>query len=173
MTTRLFIGIELPDKIKTQLEQQLRPLQENPKGWVIPHDYHLTLLFIGAVEISSIPDFAKRLKEITFAPFKIELNSIHFFGRRIMYVKCRPSLEIINLKKNVESKFPEFVRDETKPFVPHITIKRWQRYEYAELKKNILENPFKELDFEVSSLALFKSEKDPEFRKYHVVGRSN
>lgn len=170
---RLFIGIELPEKIKRKLEQQLLPLQVNPKGWVMTHDYHITLLFIGAAQQESVPEVLNRLREITFSPFKIELTGIHFFGRRIMYVKCRPSLEIIHLKKNVESKFPEFVRDESKPFVPHVTIKRWQRYEYDELEQMILENPFKELEFEVSSLALFKSEKDSELRKYHIVGRSN
>lgn len=96
---RLFVGIELPDTLKSQLEHQLLPLQENPKGLVMPHDYHLTLLFIGAVEIANIPDFLKRLREITFAPFKLELTGIRFFGRRIMYVKCMACLEIIHLKK--------------------------------------------------------------------------
>jgi 2'-5' RNA ligase len=102
---RLFMGIELPEKIKMKLEQQLLPLQDSPKGWVMPHDYHLTLLFIGSEEVESVTEVLKRLREMTFTPFEIELTGIHFFGRRIMYVKCQESFELIELKKNVESKF--------------------------------------------------------------------
>lgn len=173
MTIRLFIGIELPEKIKNRLEHQLLALQVTPKGWVMPHDYHITLLFIGAAELESVPAILNKLREISFTPFEIELTGIHFFGRRIMYVKCTPSLGLTQLKEKIDAKFPEFVSNENKPFVPHITIKRWQRYEYDELEEKIMENPFKAITFEVKSLALFKSEKDSDLRKYHVVGRNN
>jgi 2'-5' RNA ligase len=44
---RLFLGIDVPSEIKAFLTDAYAPIQFSTKGWELPHDYHLTLLFIG------------------------------------------------------------------------------------------------------------------------------
>jgi 2'-5' RNA ligase len=77
------------------------------------------------------------------------------------------------LKKFSGKKFPEWVKESSKPFIPHITVKRWQRYEFNDLKQGLLERNFESLKFEVTSLDLFISEKDSSDNKYHVIFRKN
>lgn len=166
---RLFLGVDLPPQIKTHIADFLRPLQDTPKGWENPHDYHQTLLFIGEASTEDAEFIKERLKNFSFHPFKLRTGEFQFFNRRIMYLGLNESSELQELKKLVDEAFPEWVRPEEKPFVPHITVKRWQRYEYAHLKRGLEERKFKPEYFEVMGLSLFKSEKDSLNRKYHVI----
>jgi len=169
---RLFIGIDLPVEIKNHIELSVYPLQVTTKGWEHPHDYHLTLLFIGETPPIEIPFIVHQLNEITFTPFSLTLKTIEFFNRRVLYLSCEDSLELLNLRKDITFHFSKYKKPETKKFIPHITLKRWQRYEFDELKKRIEENPFVEKSIRVDHLALFKSEKDADNRKYHVLKRT-
>ncbi len=169
---RLFIGIELPQEIKDHIASVVSPLQQRIKGWEHPHDYHMTLLFIGETAPEAVPEITNQLKEITFTPFTLTLTELFFFSRRVMYMGCKPSAEILDLKTKLQHHFPEFYKPETKPFIPHITVKRWQRYEYDELEKKMLENRFEEKSLVIDHLALFKAEKDSDNRKYHVLVRT-
>lgn len=166
---RLFIGIDFPQDFKEQICQELNVLKKSEKGWERAHDYHQTLLFIGEVDHSQIEVIKSRLDEISFRPFNLTSGSIEFFSRRIMFLSFKPSLELIELKNIIERKFPEWTKADSKPFVPHVTVKRWQRYEYEDLKNGLSRMHLKPLTITVSGLSLFKSEKDTEGNKYHVI----
>lgn len=166
---RLFLGIELPTQIKSNIAAKLLPLQTSGKGWENPLDYHLTLLFIGEVGSQKISDISTRMQKISFSPFELTLNGLRFFNRRILYLDFAASVELIALKDQVENEFSEWLTPHRKPFVAHVTIKRWQRYEYEDLQKNIEKNKFGCETFTVKELALFKSEKDEHGQKYHVI----
>lgn len=168
---RLFLGIDIPEEIKTEIDHFLRPLQKSQKGWENPHDYHQTLLFIGETPDRVAEEIKLRLKQFSFAPFKLCLDKFYFFNRRIMYLGFKPSSELLKLKKLIDESFPEWVKPESKPFIPHITVKRWQRYEYDDLASGLATREFPSREFIVSSIVLFKSEKDQEDKKYHVFHR--
>lgn len=155
---RLFFGIELPANIKDHIAKSVAPLQISPKGWENPHDYHVTLIFIGETSLEEVPSIREELSKITFPPFTLTLKNFEFFNRRVLYLKCELPEEISKLAK-----------PGSKEFIPHITVKRWQRYEFDELKKRIEANPFEVKSVKLDHLALFKSEKDSDNRKYHVL----
>lgn len=169
---RLFLGIELPAQIKDHIARSVFPLQKDLKGWENPHDYHLTLLFIGEAQPEETLHIIEELKKITFEPLTLTLRNFEFFPRRVFYLKCDQTDELLTLIETINAHFPQYFKTATKPFIPHITVKRFQRYEYDELKKKILENPFEVKSIEVDHLALFKSEKDRDNRKYHVLERN-
>lgn len=169
---RLFIGIEFPEKMKHEIDAFLRPLRQSPKGWESPHDYHQTLLFIGATPLSRLIEIQNRLDQICFRPFTLETSDFKFFNRRIMYLDFRPSLELIKLVTEIHKIFPEWVREDEKEFLPHVTVKRWQRYEYDRLRDGLAKRELKAIKFKVSAVALFKSEKDSSMNKYHVIHRT-
>lgn len=166
---RLFLGIEVPEDIKRQIYTSLLPIKTGAKGWEDPHDYHLTLLFIGPTHSESLPHIISTVKGVTFPPFSLTLRNFVFFNRRVMYLSFDPSPMLLQLKDQLEQKFPEYLNPHPRPFVPHITIKRWQRYEFDELFKRISENPFQPKSFEASRLSLFKAEKNLHNQKYHVI----
>ncbi len=168
---RLFIGIELPDDVKKKIFEFLLPLQITPKGWENAHDYHQTLLFIGETPDEKIEEIKERMNQIVFYPFELATGAFTFFNRRIMFLDLKPSNDLLRLKFLVDQNFSEWLREKDKEFTPHITVKRWQRYEFEHLDKGIKSREFQSLIFPVTALALFKSEKDADNNKYHVIHR--
>jgi 2'-5' RNA ligase len=168
---RLFIGIDLPEEIKNKIAECLLDVQQTlgPKGWEHPHDYHQTLLFIGETEEAKIENIKKRMDEISFQTFAMQIKGISFFNRRIMFVDFFPSGELLKLKHEIDSRFGEYIRPDEKEFVPHVTVKRWQRYEFDRLHDEIVNKPLPQISFKVNSISLFKSERDAKNLKYHVI----
>lgn len=149
---RLFIGLDLPPHIKSTLSQILKS---------DTRDYHITLLFIGATDISP-GEFKKRLANIDFKPFEVTINGFATFPKGILYLSLAQSDELQALKGKVQLAFPEYEGGDTRLFVPHITVQRHYRSEdgFPEITPQI---------FKVEHLSLFKSEKDSSDRKYHVL----
>jgi 2'-5' RNA ligase len=170
---RLFIGIEIPEDIKEHIYNHVLPIQQSKKGWENAHDYHQTLLFIGETQEEDIVEIRNRLKLFSSESFKLKSNGFKFFNRRVMYLGFEPSNEIVDLRKKLEASFPAWVRVETKPYIPHVTVKRWQRYEYEHLSNGLNSREFKDIELRVNRLALFKSEKDSLNNKYHVIDYSS
>lgn len=169
---RLFIGLDLPPELKQNIYRHLLPLQKSPKGWEDPHDYHQTLLFIGEASEEDCQQVIERLKDFKFRPFFLKPDKVQFFPRRVMFLSFEKSPELLELKDRIEELFPEWVKPHSKPFIPHITVKRFQRYEYEELTSGLENNAFQNNGFFVNEICLFKSEKDSLNRKYHVIFKS-
>jgi 2'-5' RNA ligase len=168
---KLFIGIEFPTEIKNAIADFVKPFRTTNKGWENPMDFHLTLLFIGETPAEKLNDIQQRLAGIKFQTFKIRLNKLEFFPRRVLYVGIEESLELNKLQKLIEVVYPEWVRPESKAFIPHVTIKRWQRYEYKFLESCISARPFTPLSVQVNDLALFLSGENLIEQKYQVIHR--
>lgn len=166
---RLFLGLELPDSIKHKIENYLAPIKKSEKGWESSHDYHQTLLFIGEVDPIQVDVIKERMREISFHTIDLTTTTFQFFNRRVMYLGIEKTSELLELKKLVDARFPEWSGRETKPFHPHITVKRWQRYEHADLVEGLSKDVWETIRFKVDSLSLFKSEKDERSHKYHVI----
>ena len=166
---RLFLGIDIPPLTKEKIDQYLQPLRLTTKGWENPLDYHQTLLFIGEASPEELDTISNKLNEFNFHPFELTFNGFHFFSRRIMYLGFRPSVDLMLLKKKIDQDFSNWVKSETKPFIPHITVKRWQRYEYDKLESGIKQKQLDPTSMIVKGLSLFKSEKDSFNQKYHIL----
>lgn len=168
---RLFLGLEISDSVKSEIASHLSPIKKSGKGWENSHDYHLTLLFIGEVPSPAIREITARMIEIKSLPFQLTSTRLQLFSRRILYLGFEHSPEILSLREEVLRIYPEYYRKEEKEFVPHLTVKRCQGHEHAQLVSAIDRLERRPLTIEVPGLALFKSEKDPESNKYHVIQR--
>ena len=144
-------------------------IKNREKGWEQAHDYHLTLFFIGEVPEEQLPVIRSKMEQIKFDPFCLQLGPLKFFNRRILYISFYPSPELERLKAEVDDVFQAWRKPHIKSFVPHITIKRWQRYEYDEIKDGIDSHPFEHRKFPVTRIALFEAKKDRANNKYHVI----
>lgn len=169
---RLFLGIEIPENIKQEIYNFLLPLHKTEKQWERGHDYHQTLLFIGETTEDQLEIIKERMSLIYFPPFELETSIFKFLNRRLLYLDLAPSAELNILHNQIQELFPEWVRPIEKEFLAHITVKRWQRYEYEDLYLGLREKVLPPMRFEVKSLALFKSERDSNNNKYHVIHRT-
>jgi len=122
-TKRVFLGMEChapwPD--------------EFPKGRILaPEDRHVTLAFIGNVEVDP---FLEHLKKIPLPPFTLgfagSFNHCHFFPKKHPHVvawevdvKKRRS-ELLDYQKNIEEWLAEGnYHVDDRDFIPHMTISR-------------------------------------------------
>lgn len=68
----MFVAIQLPDSIRTELrgvQAELKDvLPHRSTAWARPENMHLTLRFLGNVEVVRLPDLQSRLRE-TLADF--------------------------------------------------------------------------------------------------------
>lgn len=168
---KLFLGIEIPDELKQKIFQFVKSIQITSKGWEQPHDYHLTLLFFGETSEEDLIKIKIRLDQFIYKSFEFQTASFEFFNRRILFLGFAPSNELLELKKIIDQTFPEWMRPNEKPFIPHLTVKRWQRYEFNYLEKEMSARIFHPVKFKVSALVLFKSQIDSENNKYHIIHR--
>lgn len=169
---RLFLGIEIPEKCQKIIFESIKLMQSSPKGWENPHDYHLTLLFMGEVDDTRLEEIKERMQNIVFKAFTLKTTDVEFFNRRIMYLGIQSSPNLEKLRLTILENFFEWKRPEEKEFVPHITLKRWQRYEFQKLAEDAEFHKILPLSFEVDHLALYLSHRDEHGRKYHIIARS-
>ena len=157
---RLFLAIELPEKIKNSLvavQNQLKPFFR--AKYVEKNNLHITLKFLGEVEnVNSL----NKLSEAKFNPFRISLSRIGVFPNpnyiKVVWVGVKDGAEeVVKLHDEIESKIP-FEKDRN--FNPHITIARLKSRVDDKAKKKMNSISFNE-EFEVREFVLCKSTLTP------------
>lgn len=131
---RLFVAVELPQKIKKQLQElqdQLRKFALDAK-WVKSEGIHLTLKFLGYVPKQEIPSITDALQSATkgYTAFSIRLNGCGFFpnARRPAVLWCGVVCETLgDLQQDIESRMAGLgFAKETRAFSPHLTLARFR-----------------------------------------------
>ena len=193
MKHRIFIAINLPEKIKDELEKleketaELFP-EETSRGlirWVKKDNLHITLLFLGYIEEENIPQICKIVNEIakTQNPFSLEFKKVLYgppnkIPPRLIWVDLEKSTELTDLVKKLKEKVEEtgfLEKMEKREFSPHITLGRirtwqWKRIEPEErpdIKKDI------SLNFEVNSVEVMESQLKRSGAEYAILETCN
>jgi 2'-5' RNA ligase len=178
MQHRIFIAINLPEKIKNELENleketaKLFP-QETSRGlvrWIKKDNLHITLLFLGYLKEEDIPQICQIVKEISKiqTSFSLEFKKLLYgppnkIPPSLIWVELGKNRELTELVEKLKQKVEEtgILRkmDRRREFSPHITLGRirtwqWQKIEPEErpdIEKDI------SLDFEVRSIEVMES----------------
>lgn len=185
---RTFIAVEIPEEIKSRIEQQqiaiTRDLGDPPIRWVRTEAIHLTLKFLG--EIS--PDKAKQIEiqmpgiVAPFPPVEVEVGRLGCFPNL-----NRPRVVWIGIKEN-GNVLPELQREldhwlqklgfeeEKRGFSPHLTIGRVNRQagnqERHNLGSKLAGCQVPSLGrFTVDELILFKSDLKPSGAIYSALAQ--
>jgi 2'-5' RNA ligase len=127
---RVFIAIELPNDVRTQLkdvQRVLRPLATAAK-WVSPESIHITLKFLGEVPEKRVDQIDASLASLTWKPFTIAVHGVGFFpsarSPRVFWVGMdAPTMQ--GLTEELDARMePLGFESEKRAFRPHITIAR-------------------------------------------------
>jgi RNA 2',3'-cyclic 3'-phosphodiesterase len=176
---RLFVAIELPKEVKDELFriQKLIPSKFAKIKWVSKKNLHLTLKFIGETDVETI---SKKLKEIKFESFKLNLSKFEMCSRgkytkksyvARLWVNIKPLQNIIKLQQNVDSVLLGVVKGDQK-FSPHLTLGRVKLVKKKEaLVKVLKEISVNPLEFEINEFKLMQSKLTKDGPIYSVVER--
>ena len=127
---RLFTGIAIPPGIGAQLDLHRGGLPG--ARWIEAADYHVTLRFLGDVEVTLAEDFHELLVERRVrAPLDIVLDGLASFGGdrpRAIYAALAPNPDLADLQAEHERLARRAgAEPERRRFTPHVTLARLRR----------------------------------------------
>ncbi|MFH1841553.1 MAG: RNA 2',3'-cyclic phosphodiesterase [Candidatus Nealsonbacteria bacterium] len=179
MRHRVFIAINLPEKVKNNLLNFSRKWPELPVKWVRPENLHLTLEFLGYVSDGQVLEILDGAREVASRqkPFSLKLVKVCYgppkkIPPRMIWVEGEKSEELGFLKKNLENCLMGFsLQKELRVFSPHITLGRVRTFEWRRIEPE--ERPgVKEdisLSFEVNSIEVMESQLKRRGPEYSVL----
>jgi 2'-5' RNA ligase len=175
---RSFIAIELPDGIKSVLEniqQELKSMRLRAR-WVKPKNIHLTLKFLGNVDPLDIDNIAGAIDDAAreFAPFTLKVGGIGFFPGikrpRVVWVGLDGDSQILlDLQRNLEDHLAALgFQKEKRAFKAHLTLGRIRNAVHPDIAGRAIEPSTGpgEQQFTADRIILFKSDLKPTGAEY-------
>jgi len=179
---RLFVAINLPEKIRKEIASFQDRYPEIPARWTSKENLHLTIFFAGMV-------FEENIEKIKEAIEKaVEKSaSFDFAGEKIAYAPpgtkvpnmiwlvLEKSKTLSNLKEEIESQIlktkVENFRIEGREFSPHITLARIRRWEFQKMEPEEIPTVDQKFffKFRVKSVELMESTLKREGAEYAVL----
>lgn len=173
---RIFIAINLPDKIKAELEDLQKQIvdmfPQDSRGvvrWLKKDNLHLTLLFIGSVKEEKIPCLCDIIKEVVKRQisFFLKIKRVCYgppkkIPPRLIWLELDKNPELLKMVSNLKREVSGagvLKKIEKRPFSPHITLARIKAWQWRRIEPEDRPEIEKELDltFNVNSIELMES----------------
>jgi 2'-5' RNA ligase len=123
---RLFTGLEIPAPCAADLSGARGGI--HGARWIEPSDYHVTLRFIGDVDLDVARDIADSLAEIRRPPVDVRFEGLGWFGGdrpRAIVARLKPNPLLNELQADHERRFRRLgLAPDTRNFTPHVTLAR-------------------------------------------------
>ncbi len=179
---RLFVALNIPQKIKEEIIQLRNSIINNPLDykWEAPDKLHLTLKFIGEVEDNLVEKIQNEISFINeYKAFNCTFSKFGFFysGKepKILWLGLNINEEIFNFVERLNEELIKFgIEKEKKKFKPHLTLMRVRK----KLDKNFINSyencKLPDTEFLADSISFIKSEllssgsKYTEIKKYKL-----
>ncbi len=130
--------------------------------WIDPENYHLTLRFIGDIDVAWARDIAGLLGRVQRRPFELRLDGLTSFGGRkprALVASVTPVPPLLELQAEHERLLQRLgLEPEGRKYIPHVTLARlrdtssWQVADYLSARGH-----FRSASFEVSRFVLYSS----------------
>lgn len=178
-TRRIFVAIVPPEKIINSLLKSIRLYKKESWGkdvrWVKYDNLHLTLKFIGQIEISRLDQIFTAIESSIngLRSFPIELEGLKLFPKpfspRVISSGIVYNPKLNELVSRIEtSLFKLGIQKEKRNFKGHITIGRCKK---TFPKRQTIENYVERLSFPVNEVIVYQSTLRPEGVEYSVEKR--
>jgi 2'-5' RNA ligase len=138
MKRKIFISINLPNRVKKRLLAATEKWQGLPVKWVKEGNLHVTLFFLGYIENEIVVEICQKLQktisneEIFDLPFdQIELAPAKE-DPKMIWLSGKPSNELLALHQKIEKVLGIFASAK-KSFRPHITLGRIRKSKWEAL----------------------------------------
>jgi 2'-5' RNA ligase len=167
MTNRLFVAVKIPQPVAEKIEEirkEAYPVPNNYR-WEPKEKYHLTLKFLGDIEVSRNEAIINALDEVASrnAKISLEFDKFGFFKKSpvagILWFGFKAGKNIYDIAEQTDIKLNGLgFEREKRPFKPHLTLLRLKGNEDPNLLKSILDFNVPQADFVADELALMESE---------------
>jgi len=138
VSLRCFVGLPLPEAWHQALDRVVARLAQRLASrisWTKPGNWHVTLKFLGEVDVSRLPELSAALAGVVFAPFALELGLAGQFEQAGRPPKSGPKAlwaglglgaeEAARLARQVDQALAGCgFKPENRPFRAHVTLGR-------------------------------------------------
>jgi len=174
---RVFLAINLPDNIRYEMEAILEEAKQQNDypglKWTKPRSLHLTLHFLDEQDDDAIQKIFNICEQTAkeFKPSDVKVGEWGGFpdlnNPKIIFVSLEDSDLLINLQKSLGDKlYAQGFEIDTRQFKKHITLAR--NKDVREML-NLNLPSIGELEWEVKSFELMKSNLLPDGAEYEVI----
>jgi 2'-5' RNA ligase len=157
---RLFTAIEIPESVA----QMLAFLRGGLPGarWIDPQNYHITLRFVGDVDLHVAHEVASMLDSVNRAPFELRLDGVAPFGGRkprSVFANVSPSRALMDLQAEIERLLQRVgLEPEGRKYTPHVTLARLRDSSSRQVADYLTERAaFRSAPFRVERFVLYSS----------------
>lgn len=123
---RLFTGLEIPAASAAALASARGGVYG--ARWIEPSDYHITLRFIGDIDLRAARDVADVLADVRRPPVAVGFEGLSWFGAdkpRAIVARIKPATPLIELQSEHERRLRRIgLAPEGRNFTPHVTLAR-------------------------------------------------
>ena len=129
MTKRtLFFGLWPDDRQRDRMRDFITPVTKLVDGRAVGrHEWHITLVYIGAIDERYIPELLQAARAVTFEPFRLRLDRMEFWPRPKIAAMVPPRVPT-ELEKLVEDLSGIVLASGVLPpqrvYRPHVTVVR-------------------------------------------------
>ena len=136
---RCFISIPIPEDIKDKIEGLYQDI--NNIRFITRNNLHITVLFLGQIDLIEIERIKKIMQDIKISAFNIKLKGVNVFLKSgILYI----NIENNNIIKNLNYELVRRINDvigidfsEKRGFNAHLTFARYKNIDKEVLKRFI------------------------------------
>lgn len=125
---RLFIGIPLTEPVTDEISRVSTRLKSQAKNlrWSVQDSWHITLQFLGNAGEEQYECLAVRLRELSFSPVPVRVESLGVFDRAgILFAEIARTPELAALQQRVTLATSQCgFKAEDRPYHPHVTLAR-------------------------------------------------
>ena len=163
---RLFIALDFPEWVKDKLADVSIGLQG--ADWVPWEQYHLTLRFLGEVDVHIFHELLDGLASLQASSFYLSLSGMGLFPLRgdpeVLWAGVTQSDGLSRLRNKVESLIVRRgAQPDSRKFFPHVTLAKVRNARIDWIGLYIMENSlFKIREIPIQSFSLFSSRLTPE-----------
>lgn len=177
---RVFLAINLPEKIKKRLAEYREKYDDLPVRWTKEASLHLTLVFIGYVDDEQVLAICQAARQVTkdFESFELVFKKILSGPAdkpRMVWAEGEKNKELADLKDRLENSLlgvnSGFLKKERQLFNPHITLARLNQNSRNLLRDGDLASINEEVKFRVpvGSVELMESDLRGDGAEYVVL----
>lgn len=178
---RAFLAVELSSEVRSRAAQLIARLRDTTARvkWVEPRHMHLTLKFLGDVDLKQIPELSQRVSAAVaeLPPFDVRAVGAGAFPNRdharTVWIGIREGAEdLVTLHDYLDQQLaPLGFRSEQRRFKPHLTLGRVRGEEGAD---DLAERLRQYEDYvagasDVAEVVLFSSELSREGPEYEPI----
>ncbi len=157
---RLFTGIEIPSGVG----QALSLLRGGLPGarWITPDHYHVTLRFIGDVDVTTAQEIDSVLGRVRRNAFDLHLEGLASFGGRkprAAVVTVAPAAPLLELQHEHERLMQRIgLEPEGRKYTPHVTLARLRDSSSQDVAEYLAARAlFRTAAFTISRFVLFSA----------------